>query len=48
MWDKACATEQGVCVCGEKTTLHDANFVVIGGTGGCRYDNLQYRQWRRS
>ena len=23
---------------------HDANFFLIGGTGGCRYDNQQYHQ----
>ena len=26
---------------------HDANFVVTGGTVGCRYDNLRCRQWRQ-
>ena len=27
---------------------HDVNFVVAGGTGGCRYDNLRCRHWRQS
>ena len=27
---------------------HNANFVVIGGTAGCRYDKLQCRQWLQS
>ena len=25
----------------------DANFVVTGGTAGCRYDNLRCPQWRQ-
>ena len=25
---------------------HDAKFIVTGGTGGCRFDNLRCRQWR--
>ena len=25
---------------------HDSKFVVIGGRGGCHYDNLRYRLWR--
>ena len=27
---------------------HDADFVVTGGTGGCRNDNLQCHQWWQS
>ena len=26
----------------------DVSIVVIGGTEGCRYDNLRYPQWRQS
>ena len=26
---------------------HNVNFVVTGGTGGCRYDNLRCHQWRQ-
>ena len=29
-------------------TCHDNNFIVIGVTGGCRYDNLRYHPWRHS
>ena len=29
-------------------SCHDANFVVTGGTGGCRYDNIRCHQWRQS
>ena len=31
-----------------KPSCHDVNFVVIGSTTGCHYDNLWCRQWRRS
>ena len=27
---------------------HNVNFAVIGGTGGCPYDNLLCHQWRQS
>ena len=29
-------------------SCHDANFVIIGGTTGCRYDNLWCHQWWQS
>ena len=28
----------------ESESCDDANFVIIGGTGGCHYDNLHFRQ----
>ena len=28
-------------------SCHDINLVVIGGTAGCLYDNLQCHQWRK-
>ena len=32
----------------KKTEIfHDINFVITGDTGGCRYDNLRCRQWRK-
>ena len=32
----------------KKKGRHDANFVVTGDTGGCRYDNRRCRQGRQS
>ena len=32
----------------ELKTCHDANFVIIGGTGICHKDNLWCHQWRQS
>ena len=31
----------------ETENYHDANFVATERTGGCRYDNLLYHQWRQ-
>ena len=38
--------EGSQCQFTKNASCHDANFVVTGGTGGCRYDNLQWSPWR--
>ena len=30
----------------EDEICYDVDFIVTGGTAGCRYDNLRYHQWR--